>query len=206
MANSNRRAMMTLFSDPSCPLCHRTRIALREKNISASIEDITDGHWPEDIAAANPYGNSPTLVDKNLVLFNPNIIIEYLDERFVHPPLMPSDPAERAQTRQMLYRIDTDWYSQWNALLGKERGKMAQARKSIQEDLTVLAPLFAESPFFMSDDFSILDCAIAPLLWRLPMLSIKLPPKASAVEDYANRIFARDSFQASLSDAEREMR
>lgn len=206
MANSNRRAIMTLYSDPSCPLCHRTRIALHEKNITANIEDLIDDHWPEDVASANPYGNSPTLVDKNLVLFNANIIIDYFDERFVQPPLMPVDPAKRAQVRQMLYRIDKDWYSLWSALMGLEKGKMAQARKTIQEDLTVLAPLFAQSAFFMNDDFSILDCALAPLLWRLPMLNIKLPAKASAVEDYAKRIFNRDSFQASLSDIERDMR
>ena len=206
MVNSNRRAMMTLYSDPSCPFCHRTRIVMHEKNITANIEDIVEGQWPEDVATANPYGTSPTLIDRDLVLFNANIIINYFDERFLQPTLMPIDPASRAKTRLMLYRIDKDWYSLWDALTGVEKGKAAKARKIIQEDLTVLAPIFKESAFFMSNNFSLLDSSLAPLLWRLPMLNIKLPAKAKAVEDYAQRIFARDSFQASLSDIERDMR
>ena len=207
MVNSNnRRAMMTVYSDPSCPFCHRTRIVMHEKNITANIEDIVDGHWPEDVAAANPYGTSPTLIDREIVLFDSNIIIDYFDERYLHPPLMPVDPAARAKARLMLHRIDKDWYALWNVLTGVEKGKITQARRTVQEDLTVLAPLFAESPYFMSNNFSLLDCSLAPLLWRLPMLNIKLPAKAKAVEEYAERIFARDSFQASLSDIEREMR
>lgn len=206
MQNSNRRSMMTVYSDPSCPFSHRTRIVMHEKNIFANIEDIIDGQWPEDVAAANPYGTTPILFEHDITLFDSNIINTYFDERFLQPPLMPSDPASRANARLMLYRIDKDWYSLWNALLGLEKGKMSKARKTIEEDLTILAPLFAQSKFFMSDEFSLLDCSLAPLLWRLPMLKIKLPAKASAVEDYAQRIFARESFQASLSDQERAMR
>jgi len=206
MANSNPRAIMTLYSDPECPFSHRARIVLHEKNISANIDDIIDGQWPEDIAAVNPYGTSPVLVDRDLVLFESTIIVNYFDERFLQPPLMPVDPASRAKARLMLHRIDKDWYSLWNALLGKEKGKATKSRKTVLEDLTVLAPLFEQSEFFMGDEFSLLDCSLAPLLWRLPSLGIKLPPKAKAVEDYAQRIFARESFQASLSDAERDMR
>lgn len=206
MVNNNRRAMMTVYSDPACPFCHRTRIVIHEKNITANIEDIIDGQWPEDVAAANPYGASPTLIDRDMVLFDSNIIINYFDERFLHPPLMPVDPADRAKARLMLHRIDKDWYTLWNVLTGVEKGNVTKARKIVQEDLTVLAPLFAASPYFMSNEFSLLDCSLAPLLWRLPMLNIKLPAKAKAVEDYAERIFARDSFQASLSDIERDMR
>ncbi|RKZ85478.1 MAG: stringent starvation protein A [Gammaproteobacteria bacterium] len=206
MINSNRRAMMTVYSDPACPFCHRTRIVMYEKNITANIEDIIDGQWPEDVAAANPYGASPTLIDRDMVLFDSNIIINYFDERFLHPPLMPVDPADRAKARLMLHRIDKDWYTLWNVLTGVEKGNTSKARKTVQEDLTVLAPLFAASPYFMSNEFSLLDCSLAPLLWRLPMLNIKLPTKAKAVEDYAERIFARESFQASLSDIERDMR
>jgi len=206
MANSNRRSMMTLYSDPSCPFSHRTRIVLHEKNISANIEDIVDGHWPEDVAAANPYGTAPILFERDITLFDSNIINTYFDERFLQPPLMPSDPSSRANARLMLHRIDKDWYSLWNALTGLEKGKMSSARKTVQEDLTILAPLFEQSTYFMSNDFSLLDCSLAPLLWRLPLLKIKLPAKAKAVEEYAERIFARDSFQASLSDLERTMR
>jgi len=206
MANSNRRSMMTVYSDPSCPFSHRTRIVLHEKNISADIEDIVDGHWPEDVAAANPYGTAPILLERDITLFDSNIINTYFDERFLQPPLMPSDPSSRANARLMLHRIDKDWYSLWNALTGLEKGKMSAARKTVQEDLTILAPLFEQSTYFMSNEFSLLDCSLAPLLWRLPLLKIKLPAKAKAVEEYAERVFARESFQASLSDLERAMR
>ncbi len=206
MINNNQHLMMTLYSDPECPFCHRTRIAMYEKNIGANIEYIIDGHWPEDIAAVNQYGISPTLIDRNLVLFNADIIISYFDERFLQPPLMPSEPASRAQTRMMLYRIDKDWYSHWDILNGQEKAKMTKVRKIIQEDLTLLAPLFAKSPFFMGDSFSLLDCSLAPLLWRLPLLGIKLPARAKTIEEYAQRIFSRDSFQKSLSNSERSMR
>lgn len=204
--NNNRRSMMTVFSDPACPFSHQMRIVINEKEIDAQIEDLIEGEWPEEVAAANPYGSGPTLFDRDLVLFDSRIIIDYFDERFPHPPLMPVDPVARAKARLMLHRIDKDWYSMWNALAGRERGKATKARKIIQEDLTVLAPLFESSPFFMSDEFSLLDCTLAPLLWRLPSLGIKLPASAKAVENYASRIFRRESFQASLTDTEKAMR
>lgn len=206
MSNNNRRSTMTVYSDPNCPFSHQTRIVIQEKNLETNIEDLVTGEWPEEVAAANPYGSGPTMFDRDLVLFDARVIMDYFDERFPHPPLMPVDPVARAKARLMLHRIDQDWYSLWQALSGRERGKTSKARKTIQEDLTVLSPLFDGSPFFMSDEFSMLDCALAPLLWRLPSLNIKLPASAKAVESYAERIFKRDSFQASLSDAERSMR
>jgi RNA polymerase-associated protein len=206
MVNNNKRSMMTVYSDPECPFSHRTRIVIQEKNITVNIEQLFDGHLPEEIAAASPYGTTPVLLERDITLFDANIINAYFDERFLQPPLMPSDPASRATSRSMLYRIDKDWYSLWRALIGLEKGKMNKARKTVQEDLTVLAPLFAQSEFFMSDEFSLLDCSLAPLLWRLPLLKIKLPEKAKAVEEYAERIFSRPSFQASLSEQERAMR
>ena len=204
--NTNRRSMLTVFSDPACPFSHQMRIVLCEKEIDARVIDLVAGEWPEDVVAANPYGVGPTLFDRDLVLFDARVIIDYFDERFPHPPLMPVDPVNRAKVRLMLHRIDKDWYSHWHALAGRERGKANKARKIIQEDLTVLSPLFESSPFFMSDEFSLLDCTLAPLLWRLPSLNITLPASAKAVEDYAKRIFQRDSFQASLTDIERAMR
>lgn len=206
MSNSNRRSTMTVYSDPTCPFSHQTRIVIQEKNIETNIEELVTGQWPEDVAAANPYGAGPTLFDRDLVLFDARVIMDFFDERFPHPPLMPVDPVARAKARLMLHRIDKDWYSLWHALSGRERGKTSKARKTIQEDLTVLAPLFESSPYFMSDEFSMLDCALAPLLWRLKSLNIKLPASAKAVEAYAERIFKRDSFQASLSEAEKAMR
>ncbi|HIC45670.1 MAG TPA: stringent starvation protein A [Methylophaga aminisulfidivorans] len=204
--NSTRRSKMTVFSDPICPFSHQVRIILQEKDIDANIETLIDGAWPEEVAIANPYGIGPTLFDRDLVLFNAGVIAEYLDERFPHPPLMPVDPVAKAKTRLMLYRIDRDWYSHWNVISGREKGNVSKARKTIQEDLTVLAPLFEDSAFFMSDEFSVLDCTLAPLLWRLPALKIKLPASASAVEKYAQKIFRRDSFQQSLTAAEKAMR
>ncbi len=197
---------MTVYSDPNCPFSHQIRIVIQEKNIETNIEDLVAGEWPEEVAAANPYGFGPTLLDRDLALFDARVIMDFFDERFPHPPLLPVDPVARAKARLMLHRIDKDWYSLWQALSGRERGKTSKARKTIQEDLTVLSPLFENSPYFMGNEFSMLDCTIAPLLWRLPSLNIKLPASAKAVESYAERIFKRDSFQASLSDAERNLR
>jgi RNA polymerase-associated protein len=173
--SSNKRTVTTLFSDPLCPLCHRTRIVLAEKNISVDIIDIDPDNLPEDLVQLNPYNSVPTLVDRDLTLYESKVIMEYFDERFPHPPLMPVDPISRARIRLMLYRVDQEWYR----LLGNV------PRSNI-------TPL--------------LDCALAPLLWRLPALGIELPPQAKLVEEYATRIFSRDSFQRSLSNAEREIR
>ncbi len=206
MNNNNRHAAMTVYSDPTCPLSHRTRIVLHEKNLDVNIIDICEGSWPEDILSINPSAISPTLIDRDVALFDSNIVISYLEERFLQPTLMPNDPVSRASMRLMLYQIDNDWYSQWDTLSGKEKGTTSKARRMLQEDLTVLAPLFEQNRYFMSKEFSLLDCSLAPLLWRLPALNIKLPPKAKAIKDYAERIFKRNSFQASLSEFERAMR
>ena len=198
--------MMVLYSDPLCPLCHRTRFALAEKGISASIRNSRTDPWSEEVSAAVPYGTSPVLIERDLVLFDSNIIIDYLDARFLQAPLYPSDPAAKAQLKLMLYRLDRDWYSLWDALSGLKKTKMAAAKRTLREDLTVLAPLFEATPFFMSDTFSMLDCSLAPLLWRLPLLNITLPSSASAVDAYAKHLFERPSFQTSLTNEERAMR
>jgi len=132
--------------------------------------------------------------------------MEYLDERFPHPPLMPVDPVARAKARLAMYRIEQDWYRLLEDLESNNEKQLAKARKILRDELTASAELFAAKPFFMSDEFSLLDCAIAPLLWRLPHFGIELPTQAKPVMQYAQRIFSRDSFRASLSDAEREMR
>lgn len=197
---------MKLYSDPQCPLCHRTRFVIAEKRIAVSIENTDNGHWPETIANANPYGQSPVLQDRDLVLYDSNIIISYLEERFVQPALMPTDPESRAKIRLMLHRIERDWYALWNDLTGNNQNALKRAKQTLTEDLVVLAPMFKQTSFFFNEHFSILDCYIAPLLWRLPMLSITLPNKAKAVDQYAERIFERPAFQASLTDLERAMR
>ena len=202
---ASRRPAMTLFSQPECPLSHRVRIVLAEKNIGADIVDVDPANPPEDLLDLNTYDSLPVLVDRDLVLYNSQIIMEYLDERFPHPPLMPVDPVSRARARMMLHRIDEDWYGILSHLTGDDQERAAEARKTICEGLIVMAPLLAKKPFFMSDEFGLVECSLAPILWRLPHYGIELPPQAKAVKAYARRLFARESFQASLSEAEREL-
>ncbi|MEJ2345101.1 MAG: glutathione S-transferase N-terminal domain-containing protein [Gammaproteobacteria bacterium] len=203
---ANRRSVMTLFSSPTDPYCHRTRIVLAEKGITYEIANVEPDKLPEDLVDLNPYNSVPTLVDRELVLYDARVIVEYLDERFPHPPLMPVDPVSRAKARLALYRIDVDWYSQVDELESGDEKRAAKARKILRDSLTAGAEVFAAMPFFLSDELSLVDCAILPLLWRLPQYGVELPTQAKAVEDYARRLFKRESFQASLSEAEREMR
>ena len=205
-ANAKRRSVMTLYSGANCPLSHRTRIVLAEKNVTAEIVMVEKNNLPEDLIDLNPYNTLPTLVDRDLALFNSKIIMEYLDERYPHPPLMPVEPVLRARTRLMLYRIDRDWYSQLPDILGKDEKKAAKARKVIRDGLTAIAPIFEQKDFFISDEFSLLDCSVAPLLWRLPFYDIQLTAAAKPVLKYAERLFERESFQISLTEAERELR
>ncbi len=202
---SNRRSVMTLFSDASCPQSHRVRMVLAEKGITVEIVNIDPDNLPEDLIDLNPYQSVPTLMDRELVLYDPQVIVEYLDERFPHPPLMPVDPVSRARSRLALHRIEKDWYS---LLADMERGEKtaAKARKALRDSLASSAEVFEAKPFFLSDDFSLVDASLAPILWRLKHYRIELPAQAKPVLDYADRLFARESFQASLTEAEREMR
>ena len=202
---SNRRSVMTLFSDASCPQSHRVRMVLAEKGITVEIVNIDPDNLPEDLIDLNPYQSVPTLMDRELVLYDPQVIVEYLDERFPHPPLMPVDPVSRARSRLALHRIEKDWYT---LLADLEKGEKtaAKARKALRDSLASSAEVFAAKPFFLSDDFSLVDASLAPIMWRLKHYRIELPPQARAVSDYAERLFARESFQDSLTEAEREMR
>jgi RNA polymerase-associated protein len=202
---ANKRSVMTLYSDARSPYSHRVRMVLAEKNITVDIVDVDPLQLTEDVMDLNPYGTLPTLVDRDLVLYESRIIMEYLDERFPHPPLLPVDPVSRAGSRLFMYRVDRDWYSLMDTIL--EGGKSAtKARKDLRDSLTATAPVFASKPFFMSDDLTLVDCSIAPLLWRLPMLGVELPPQAKGVITYANRLFRRKSFRDSLTELERELR
>jgi len=202
---SNRRSVMTLFSDASCPQSHRVRMVLAEKGITVEIVNIDPDNLPEDLIDLNPYQSVPTLMDRELVLYDPQVIVEYLDERFPHPPLMPVDPVSRARSRLALHRIEKDWYS---LLSDMERGEKtaAKARKALRDSLASSSEVFEAKPFFLSDDFSLVDASLAPILWRLKHYRIELPAQAKPVLDYADRLFARESFQTSLTEAEREMR
>jgi RNA polymerase-associated protein len=197
---------MSLFSSASCPQSHRVRVVLAEKGITVEIVEVDNNHKPEDLIDLNPYNTVPTLVDRELVLYDPRAIMEYLDERFPHPPLMPVDPVSRARTRLALYRIEHDWYDLTQALESRGEKTASKARKQLRDSLTSSAEVFAAKPFFLSDEFSLVDASILPILWRLPHYEVELPRQAKAVMDYAKRMFERESFQASLSETEREMR
>ena len=203
---ANRRSVMSLFSSASCPQSYRVRVVLAEKGITVEIVEVDNNQKPEDLIDLNPYNTVPTLVDRELVLYDPRAIMEYLDERFPHPPLMPVDPVSRARTRLALYRIEHDWYDLTAALESRGEKTASKARKQLRESLTASAEVFAAKPYFLSDEFSLVDASILPILWRLKHYEVELPRQAKPVLDYANRMFERESFQASLSETEREMR
>lgn len=210
----NRRSNMTLYSRSTDPYSHRVRIVLAEKGVSVDILDVEKSpKFKEEVMEMNPYGSTPTLVDRELVLYQSEIIMEYLDERFPHPPLMPVYPVARARTRLMLYRINRDWYSCMDKILqGMANGlsssaaELQEARKQLKEGLISIAPVFNEMTFFLSEEFSLIDCCMAPLLWRLPLLGIGLPTQAQSVLTYAERLFTRESFTHSLTEAEKAMK
>lgn len=200
---ATRRSVMSLFSGATDVYSHMVRIVLAEKGINVEICEVDPDDTPEDLKTLNPYNEVPTLVDRELVLFNAQVIMEYLDERFPHPPLMPVDPVSRARNRLMLWRIERDWVSRLEQASGKGADKV---RKELRDSITAISPVFEQKPFFMSDEFSLVDCAIGPLLWRLLSHGIELPKQAKGIHAYAQRLFTRESFRASLTDAEREMR
>ncbi|MFV1983854.1 MAG: glutathione S-transferase N-terminal domain-containing protein [Thiohalomonadales bacterium] len=196
---ANRRSVITLYTDPKCPYSHMVRIVLAEKGISFNSIEVGSDETPEDLKDLNPYNDVPTLVDRDLVLYEHQIIMEYLDERFPHPPLMPVDPVQRSQNKLMRHRIHRDWFSLFKNLTQENK-------KALRDSLTVISPIFEQKQYFMSDEFTLVDCALLPLLWRLPSLDIILPAQAKAILDYAEKMFERESFQTSLSVDERDMR
>lgn len=201
-----KRSIMGLYSDPLDPYCHQVRIVLAEKGVGVDILSVNKHNPPEELSEINPYSTLPTLVDRDLVLYQSNTIMEYLDERFPHPPLLPVYPVSRAKSRLMMYRIDHDWYTKLAKISSSDQAVADLARQELSESLTTLAPVFANSPYFLSNDFTLVDCYIAPLLWRLPALDIKLPRSAKSIYHYMERVFERDAFQASLTEVEREIR
>ena len=198
---------MTLYSGALDIQSHRVRIVLAEKGVSYDVLNVEARGKPEDLLELNPYGTVPTLVDRELALYEPNIITEYLDERFPHPPLMPVYPVARAKARLIIYRFDREW----SPLIRKlEAGKAADLKAVAKELSTYIAqliPVFNSSSYFLGEEFTLVDCCIAPVLWRLPIWGITFSPtETKAVNKYAERVFQRDSFQASLTEAEQELR
>jgi RNA polymerase-associated protein len=198
---------MTLFSAPHEPDSHRTRIVLAEKGVAIDIVSVVPGRFPEDLLDLNPYHSVPTLVDRDLVLYDSRVIAEYLDERYPHPPMMPVDPVMRAQFRLALYRIERDWYGAARELESDVDGRQApRLRKVLRETILASTDLFRVKTFFLSDEYSLVDASIAPILWRLPKYDIDLPREAAPIIRYAEQVFSRPAFRASLSEAEQEMR
>lgn len=198
---------MTLFSSPISFYSHRTRLVLAEKNINIEIVSVEGPDMPEDLLDLNPYHSVPTLVDRELVLYDSRVIIEYLDERFPHPPLMPVDPVTRAQFRLALFRIEKDWYSLAEELDDViDTKQVGRTRKILEESILASSEVFGAKKFFLSDEFSLVDCSIAPILWRLPVYGIDLKgPAARPIFKYMDEVFARRSFQDSLTELELEM-
>jgi RNA polymerase-associated protein len=205
---ANKRSVMTLYSGSLDPYSHRARIVLAEKGVTFDLYEIDVESNSEVLAEINPYNTVPTLVDRDLVLYHSEIIMEYLDERFPHPPLMPVYPVARAKSRLWLHRVNRDWYSLMSKIIrpGQSAEEIAFARKSLRDSITSVAPVFKEVPYFLSEEFSLVDCAVAPLLWRLPAMQIEMGPEAKPILDYAERLFKREAFQVSLTDAERSLR
>ncbi len=203
-----KHSSMIFYSDGNDHYSQRVRLVLAEKGVAVEIVDVERGNMPEDLADLNPYNSLPTLVDRDLALYESMVIMEYLDERFPHPPMLPVYPVARAQSRLFVYRIQRDWCGYVDTIVaGRSKDTVIdRARKELRESLITIAPIFKEKPFFMSDDFTLVDCCVAPILWRLSVLGVELPPKhGKPMLDYMDRIFERDAFQASLSEAELDM-
>ena len=203
-----KRSSMTFFSDGEDHYSHRVRIVLAEKAVTVDIIDVDLLNKPDELADVNPYNELPALVDRDLVLYEPNVMMEYLDERFPHPPLLPVYPVARAESRLFMYRIQRDWAKLVDLILtSKDKEAVAKAQKELREGLLNVTPIFEEKPYFMSDEFTIVDCCLAPILWRLPILGVEIPKdQARALYKYMDLVFSRESFQESLSEAEQEMR
>ncbi len=204
---TNKRSVMTLYSGATDLHSHRVRIVLAEKGVPYEVINVETRGKPEDLLELNPYGSIPTLVDRELALYESSIITEYLDERFPHPPLMPVYPVARAKARLIIHRFDREW----SPLIRKlETGKMVDTRAAAKElsgYLAQLVPVFQSSPYFLGEEFTLVDCCIAPVLWRLPIWGINLSPvEMKSINKYADRVFQRDSFQASLTELEQEQR
>ncbi len=197
--------MMNLYSGTTDPFSHRCRIVLYEKGMDFEVIDVDLYNKPEDIAVINPYNRVPVLVDRDLVLYESNIINEYLDERFPHPQLMPPDPIMRARARQLLHTFEQELFSHLEMLESNQKG-VEKSRAHVRDHLTQLAPAFAKQKFMLGEEFSMLDVAIAPLLWRLEHYGIELPKAAAPLMKYAERIFSRQGFIDALTPSEKVMR
>ena len=199
--------MMVLYSGTTCPFSQRCRFVLFEKGMDFEIKDVDLFNKPEDINVMNPYGQVPILVERDLVLYESNIINEYIDERFPHPQLMPADPVMRARTRLFLFNFERELFVHVQALENSTNQKLIEkARSTIRDRLTQLAPIMLKNKYMLGEDFSMLDVALAPLLWRLDHYGIDLPKTAAPLMKYAERIFSRPAYIEALTPSEKVMR
>ena len=209
MSLATKRSSMTLFSDPRDQYSHRVRMVLCEKGVSVDIVSVDPDDRPDELRQINPYNTLPTLLDRDLVLYQSNVIMEYLDERFPHPPLLPVYPVARAQSKLLMHRIEKDWSSAVDLLMsgsGKD-SLVDKTRNELRESLAGIAPIFDDRNFFMNEEFSLVDCCVAPILWRLPAIDISLPEKQTkSMQRYMNDMFSREAFIDSLTETELEMR
>jgi RNA polymerase-associated protein len=203
---TTRKSVMTLYSGSTDPESHRTRIVLYEKDIECQVVEIDPARKPRELADFNPYNEVPTMVDRDLVLYPSHVINEYLDERLPHPPLMPVDPVSRARARLMLFRFDRDWYSLVPDITTGDKRTAHRARTALRDGLTVISSIFKEQRFVLGEEFSLVDCSLAPILWRLKYYDIDLPRQARPILEYGERLFTRKSFRLSLTEAEKAMR
>ncbi|MEY4210811.1 MAG: hypothetical protein RLZ92_1192 [Pseudomonadota bacterium] len=206
MANiTSRKSAMTLFTSSTCILSHCARLVVHEKAVPADIEFFDPNNPPEDLRELNPNGNSPTFVERDLVLYDARIIMEYLDERFPHPALHQMDPVSRANARMLIKRIDQEWYSLLDEILTLGDKKNSKQKKMLKESLLAAAPVFEATPYFMSEEYSMIDCVMAPFLWRLPSVGIDIISLGKGITAYSNRLFSRKAFQDSLTTEEKNM-
>jgi len=197
---------MALYSSETSLDCHRVRFVLAEKGINVDIVNVSvDESAAADLAELNPYNQAPTLVDRDLLLYDAGVINDYLDERYPHPPLMPVDPVSRAQLRLVHHRIQQDWYTLTTQIEASEGKDAEQAARQLKEGIIAANELFKVSDFLLSDELTLVDCSLGPLLWRLSHYGVKLGRPGASVEAYAQRVFSRASFKSSLTMAEREM-
>ncbi len=202
-----KRSSMIFYSGGGDHYSHRVRIVLAEKGVAVDIVEVTDEQRPEELADLNPYNSVPTLLDRDLVLYESKVMMEYLDERFPHPPLLPVYPVARAKSRLWMHRIEREWCPLVEQIQRGAKKDAEKARKELRESLVGISPIFEDMPYFMSDEFTLVDCCLAPILWRLPVLGIELPEKqVKPLMSYMERLFDRDGFKAALSESEREMR
>ncbi len=202
--------MMVLYSGTTCPFSQRCRFVLFEKGMDFEIRDVDLFNKPEDVNVMNPYGQVPILVERDLILYESNIINEYIDERFPHPQLMPGDPVARARVRLFLFNFEKELFVHVSTLESRatksNEKALEKARTAIRDRLTQLAPVFLKNKYMLGEDFSMLDVAIAPLLWRLDHYGIDLPKSALPLAKYAERIFQRPAYIEALTPSEKIMR